>query len=32
MLKDYNEVKRNTEDREAWRAITRQPSTKEDDT
>jgi len=27
MLKDYNEVKRNAEDREAWRAITRQPST-----
>ena len=26
MLKDYNEVKRNAEDREAWRAITRQPS------
>jgi len=27
MLKDYDEVKRNAEDREAWRAITRQPST-----
>jgi len=27
MLKDYNEVKRNAEDRETWRAITRQPST-----
>ena len=27
MLKDYTEVKRNAEDREAWRAITRQPST-----
>ena len=27
MLKDQNEVKRNAEDREAWRAITRQPST-----
>ena len=27
MLKDYNEVKRNGDDREAWRAITRQPST-----
>jgi len=27
MLKDYNEVKRNAEDREVWRAITRQPST-----
>jgi len=27
MLKDYSEVKRNAEDREAWRAITRQPST-----
>jgi len=27
MLKDYNEVKRNAEDREGWRAITRQPST-----
>ena len=26
MLRDYNEVKRNAEDREAWRAITRQPS------
>jgi len=26
-LKDYTEVKRNAEDREAWRAITRQPST-----
>ena len=26
MLKDYNEVKRNAEDREAWRAITHQPS------
>jgi len=32
MLKNYNEVKRNAEDREAWRAITRQPSTQEDDT
>jgi len=32
MLKDYNEVKRNAGDREAWRAITRQPSTEEDDT
>jgi len=27
MLKDYNEVKRNAEDREAWRVITCQPST-----
>ena len=27
MLKDYSEVKRNAEDREAWRAITCQPST-----
>jgi len=27
MLKDYNEVKRNAEDCETWRAITRQPST-----
>jgi len=27
MLKDYTEVKRNAEDREAWRVITRQPST-----
>jgi len=28
MLKDYTEVKkRNAEDREAWRALTRQPST-----
>ena len=27
MLKDYTEVKRNVEDREAWRAITRRPST-----
>jgi len=27
MLKDYNEVKRNAEDCEARRAITRQPST-----
>jgi len=27
LLKDYNEVKRNAEDLEAWRAITRQPST-----
>jgi len=27
MLKDYNDVKRNAEDREALRAITRQPST-----
>ena len=27
VVKDYNEVKRNAEDREAWRAITRQPST-----
>jgi len=27
MLKGYNEVKRNAEDREAWRAITRQPCT-----
>jgi len=27
VLKDYYEVKRNAEDREAWRAITRQPST-----
>jgi len=27
MLKDYNEVERNAEDREALRAITRQPST-----
>ena len=27
MLKDYTEVKRNAEDREAWRAMTRQPST-----
>jgi len=27
MLKDYTEVKRNAEDHEAWRAITRQPST-----
>ena len=27
MLKDYTDVKRNAEDREAWRAITRQPST-----
>ena len=26
MLKDYTEVKRNAEDREAWRAITLQPS------
>jgi len=26
-LKDYNEVKRNAEDREAWRAITCQHST-----
>jgi len=32
MLKDYIDVKRNAEDREAWRAITRQPSTQEDDT
>jgi len=24
MLKDYTDVKRNAEDREAWRAITRQ--------
>ena len=28
MLKDYNEVKTNAEDREAWRAITCQPSKK----
>jgi len=27
VLKDYNEVKRNSEDHEAWRAITCQPST-----
>jgi len=27
MLKDYTDVKRKAEDREAWRAITRQPST-----
>jgi len=27
MLKDYGEVKRSAEDRVAWRAITRQPST-----
>jgi len=27
MLKDYTDVKRNAEDREARRAITRQPST-----
>jgi len=27
VLKDYTDVKRNAEDREAWRAITRQPST-----
>jgi len=27
MLKDYNEVERNAEDREGLRAITRQPST-----
>jgi len=27
VLKDYTKVKRNAEDREAWRAITRQPST-----
>jgi len=27
MLKGYQEVKRNAEDREAWRAITCQPST-----
>ena len=27
MLKDYTEVKRNAEDREAWRAIKRRPST-----
>jgi len=27
VLKYYNEVKRNAEDLEAWRAITRQPST-----
>ena len=27
MLKDYKEVKRNDEDREAWRAITRRTST-----
>jgi len=27
ILKDYNEVKRNVEDREAWTAITRQSST-----
>jgi len=27
MLKDYNEVKRNAEDCETWRAITPQPST-----
>ena len=27
MLKDYTKVKRNAEDLEAWRAITRQPST-----
>jgi len=26
VIKDYIEVKRNAEDREAWRAITRQPS------
>jgi len=26
MLKDYNEVKRNAEDHETWRAITRQLS------
>jgi len=32
MLKDYTDVKRNAEDREAWRAITRQPSSYEDDT
>ena len=28
MLKDYGEVKRSAEDRVAWRAIARQPSTK----
>jgi len=27
MLKHYTEVTRNAEDRETWRAITRQPST-----
>jgi len=32
MLKDYGEVKRSAEDRVARRAITRQPSTQEDDT
>jgi len=34
MLKDYGhgEVKRSAEDRVYWRAITRQPSTQEDDT
>ena len=31
MLKDYGEVKRSAEDRVAWRNITREISTSEDD-